>query len=114
MICGSGHFEYDHNLEEYIDFKRYGQVKMNNEIGTFADKGYIIYNGYNQKLSNKLSENLGMEMPEIKEQKIIKLYMPLTVTIYDIENDYGYRETLNETLELGNYAIVDYIHEVLV
>lgn len=26
MICESGHFEYDDNLEEYIDFKRYGQV----------------------------------------------------------------------------------------
>jgi len=31
MICESGHFEYDDNLEEYIDFKRYAQVKMANE-----------------------------------------------------------------------------------
>ncbi|OLS03560.1 antirestriction protein ArdA [Tissierella creatinophila] len=112
MICESGHFEYDHNLEDYIDFKRYGEVKMKNELGTFSDKGYIIYHGYNQKLSNILSENLGMKMPKIKEQKIMKLYMPLTVTTYDIENDYGYRESLNEPLELGNYEIVDYIDEI--
>lgn len=112
MICESGHFEYDHNLEDYIEFKRYGQVKMNNEIGAFTDKGYIIYHGYNQKLSNLLSEKLGMEIPRVKEQKILKLYMPLTVTTYEIDNDYGYRETLNEALELGNYEIVDYIDEI--
>lgn len=57
MICDSGHFEYDHNLEDYIDFKRYGDVKMSNETGAFTDKGYIIYHGYNQNLSNILSEN---------------------------------------------------------
>lgn len=112
MICESGHFEYDHNLEDYIDFKRYGKVKMNNEIGAFTDKGYIIYHGYNQKLSNILLENLGIEIPKLNEQKILKLYMPLTITTYDIENDYGYRESLNEPLELGNYEIVNYIDEI--
>ena len=112
MICESGHFEYDHNLEDYIDFKRYGEVKMKNELGAFSDKGYIIYHGYNQKLSNMLSEKLGMKIPKIKEQKTMKLYMPLTITTYDIENDYGYRESLNEPLELGNYEIVDYIDEI--
>ena len=71
MICESGHFEYDHNLEDYIDFKRYGEVKMNNELGAFSDRGYIIYHGYNQKLSNLLSEDIGMEIPKIKEQKKI-------------------------------------------
>ncbi|WP_313233212.1 recombinase zinc beta ribbon domain-containing protein [Tissierella praeacuta] len=113
MICDSGHFEYDHNLEDYIDFKRYGQVKMNNEIGAFTDKGYIIYHGYNQKLSKILSENLGMKMSDIKEQKVMRLYIPLTVTTYEIENDYGYRETLNEPLELSNYEIASYIDEIL-
>ena len=33
MITESGHFEYDHNLEEYIDFKRYGEEKIANETG---------------------------------------------------------------------------------
>lgn len=113
MICDSGHFEYDSNLEDYIDFKRYGQVKISNETGTFTDKGYIIYHGYNQKLSNILSENLGMKIPEIKEQKTMKLYMPLTITTYEIENEYGYKESLKEPLELGNYEIIDYIDEIL-
>ena len=113
MITESGRFEYDHNLEEYIDFKRYGEEKTGNETGTFTDKGYILYHGYNQKLANLLSENLGIEIPISKEQKIMKLYMPLTVTTYEIDNEYGYRETLNEPLELGNYEIVEYIDEIL-
>ena len=113
MICESGRFEYDPNLEEYIDFKRYGREKMAQEDGAFSDKGYIIYHGYNQKLANLLFENLGIMIPEDKELKTLKLYMPLTVTTYDIENDYGDRETLNEPMELGNYEIVDYIDEIL-
>lgn len=113
MITESGRFEYDHNIEEYIDFKRYGEEKIGNETGAFIDKGYILYHGYNQKLSNLLSENLGIEIPRSKEQKTMKLYMPLTVTTYEIDNEYGYRETLNEPLELGNYEIVEYIDEIL-
>ena len=113
MISESGHFEYDDNLEEYIDFKRYGQIKMANELGAFSDKGYIVYHGYNQKLSNTLLENLGIEIPKTKEQKTMKLYMPLTVRTYEVENDYGYRESLNEPLELGNYEIASYIDEIL-
>lgn len=113
MITESGRFEYDYNLEEYIDFKKYGEEKIANETGTFTDKGYILYHGYNQKLANLLSENLGIEITRSKEQKIMKLYMPLTVTIYEIDNEYGYRETLNEPLELGSYEIADYIDEIL-
>ena len=113
MICESEYFEYDSNLEEYIDFKRYGQEKMINEVGSFSSNGYIVYRGYNQELSNILSENLGMKFPKSKEQQILKLYMPLTITTYDIENEYGYRETVDEPLELSNYEVIDYIHEIL-
>lgn len=38
--------------------------------------------------------------------------MPLTITTYDIENDYCYRQSLNELLELGKYGIVDYVDEI--
>ena len=82
-------------------------------MGAFSDKGYIVYHGYNQKLSNTLLENLGIEIPKTKEQKTMKLYMPLTVRTYEVENDYGYRESLNEPLELGNYEIASYIDEIL-
>lgn len=113
MICESGHFEYDSNLEEYIDFKRYGREKMAQEEGTFTNEGYIIYHGYNQKLANLLFENLDIMIPEEKELKILKLYMPLTITTYDIENEYGYRETVDEPLELLNDEIIDYLDDIL-
>ena len=45
MISESGRFEYDHNLEDYVDFKRYGQVKTANETGVFSDKGYVVQRG---------------------------------------------------------------------
>ena len=54
-----------------------------------------------------------MEIPKVKEQKILKLYMPLMITTYDIENEYGYRETVDEPLELSNYEVIDYIDEIL-
>ncbi|MBU5426975.1 antirestriction protein ArdA [Tissierella pigra] len=75
MICESGHFEYDPNLEEYIDFKRYGQMKMVQEDGAFSNEGYIIYHGFNQKLANLLFENLGIMIPEemeINQNQIIR------------------------------------------
>ena len=113
MICDSGHFEYDSNLEDYIDFKRYGQEKMANEFGAFSEKGYITYHGYNQKLANLLFEKLGMAIPEQEEQKILKLYMPLEITTYDIENEYGYKEYANEPQKISNVEVVEYLDVIL-
>ena len=113
MICDSGHFEYDSNLEEYIDFKRYGQEKMAHEFGAFSEKGYITYHGYNQKLANLLFENIGMVFPEQEEPKTLKLYMPLMITTYDIENEYGYKEYANEPQEISNAEVVEYLDVIL-
>jgi hypothetical protein len=113
MICESGRFEYDPNLEEYIDFKRYGREKMAQEDGAFSDKGYIIYHGYNQKLANLLFENLGIMIPEERELKTLKLYMPLTVNIYEIENQHGYREISNEPIELDSSELIYNMNEIL-
>jgi hypothetical protein len=113
MICDSGHFEYDSNLEEYIDFKRYGREKMAQEDGAFSEKGYITYHGYNQKLANLLFENLGLVFSEQEEQKILKLYMPLEITTYDIENEYGYKEYASEPQEISNAEVVGYLDIIL-
>ncbi|HBB30112.1 MAG TPA: hypothetical protein DC000_12890 [Clostridiales bacterium] len=113
MICDSGHFEYDSNLEEYIDFKRYGQEKMAHEFGAFSEKGYITYHGYNQKLANLLFESLGMVFPEQEELKTLKLYMPLRITTYDMENEYGYKEYANEPQEISNAEVVEYLDVIL-
>ncbi|WFA09219.1 antirestriction protein ArdA [Tissierella sp. Yu-01] len=113
MICDSGHFEYDSNLEDYIDFKRYGQEKMAHEFGAFSEKGYITYHGYNQKLANLLFESLGMVFPEQEELQNLKLYMPLSITTYDIENEYGYKEYANEPQEISNAEVAQYLDVIL-
>jgi len=113
MICDSGHFEYDSNLEEYIDFKRYGQEKMAHEFGAFSEKGYITYHGYNQKLESLLFESLGMVFPEQEELQNLKLYMPLEITTYDIENEYGYKEYANEPQEISNAEVAQYLDVIL-
>ena len=45
MIAESGHFEYDPELDDYYDFEGYGEMRLQNEEGTFLDRGYISYRG---------------------------------------------------------------------
>ena len=45
MIQKSGHFEYDHNLDEFYDYERYGLQHMDYQSGVFTDRGYIAYVG---------------------------------------------------------------------
>lgn len=45
MIQESGHFEYDPNLDEYYDYEKYGRQRMEQEIGTITERGYISYHG---------------------------------------------------------------------
>ena len=46
MICQSGHFDYDENLDAFYDYEKYGTERMNEEDGMFTDRGYIAYKGY--------------------------------------------------------------------
>ncbi len=41
MIIESGHFEYDSEMESYIEFEKYGQNRLKNEKGCFTSYGYI-------------------------------------------------------------------------
>ena len=45
MIQESSHFEYDPNLDEFYDYEKYGLQHMNQETGTFTDRGYVAYHG---------------------------------------------------------------------
>ncbi|MEG1630934.1 MAG: antirestriction protein ArdA [Hydrogenoanaerobacterium sp.] len=111
MIIDSGHFEYDENLEEYIDFEKYGSQRLQHENGAFTDQGYILYHGYNQDLSQMLAE-IGIEIPE-QQTQILKLYMPLHATTYQEENMYGYMEQTDEEIELAPYDIAKFEDEIL-
>ena len=46
MICQSGRFDYDENLDAFYDYEKYGAERMNEEDGMFTDRGYIAYKGY--------------------------------------------------------------------
>ncbi len=113
MICDSGHFEYDENLDDYIDFKGYGQQRINNESGAFTKQGYITYRGNNQDLENLLYEKLGMVLERQKQTLQMKLYMPLKVITYEVENDYGYMEKSDHEEELSPHELLEYEEEIL-
>lgn len=45
MIRDSGHFEYDDNLSEFYDYRKYGEQRLAHENGEFNSYGYIFYSG---------------------------------------------------------------------
>lgn len=45
MIRESGHFDYDHNLEDFYDYEGYAQQRISQEQGHFVEAGYISYQG---------------------------------------------------------------------
>jgi hypothetical protein len=113
MICDSGHFEYDENLEDFIDFKLYGEQKMKNECGSLIGKGYITYHGYSSGLQAVLLENLGMVIGKSDQVHQMKLYMPLKAITYDVENEYGYKEKSYDAEEIPAHELVAYEEEIL-
>ena len=45
MIRESGHFAYDENLEEFYDFRSYGEKCILHEGGQFTEFGYVVSYG---------------------------------------------------------------------
>lgn len=45
MICESGHFEYDENLEGFYNYHHFGEVRSREDGGEFTDLGYVSYHG---------------------------------------------------------------------
>ncbi|WKY46654.1 antirestriction protein ArdA [Eubacteriaceae bacterium ES3] len=113
MICESGHFEYDENLEEYIDFKRYGEQRIQNESGAFTNRGYIVYRGFDPVVQNLLSEKLGMKADTRHSVTELKLYMPLRAITYDVENDYGYMEQSDYEEEIPAHELLTYEDDIV-
>ncbi|WP_317855110.1 antirestriction protein ArdA [Chakrabartyella piscis] len=112
MICDSGRYEYDENLEEYIDFKAYGENRIANEVGTFTKQGYMTYMGYNQEMAEILNRNLNMNIQNQTYGETLKLYMPLKVITYEEENDWGQYETSDYEEELDSCELCGYEDEL--
>ncbi|MFI3227293.1 MAG: antirestriction protein ArdA [Clostridia bacterium] len=116
MICESERFDYDENLEEFIDFRAYGMQKTLHENGTFTDKGYINYLGYDNEMAQILNEKLDIGIVLDDFSETLRLYMPLTVTSFEIENDYGDFEICDYEEELDSSELCGYedeLHEFL-
>ncbi len=45
MIQESGHFEYDEHLEDFYDYRLYGEQRVEAEGGQFNEYGYVAYHG---------------------------------------------------------------------
>ena len=45
MIQESGHFEFDENLEQYYNYRVFGQNQLDSESGMFTHRGYVSYHG---------------------------------------------------------------------
>ena len=45
MIQLSGRIEIDENLEEFYDYKQYGEQQIQQEGGQFNEYGYVAYLG---------------------------------------------------------------------
>ena len=45
MIRQSGKFQYDEDLEDCYDYRRYGEQRVRQESGQFNECGYVVYHG---------------------------------------------------------------------
>lgn len=61
MIEKSGHFDSDPNLEEYVNFQKYGEDRIREENGVFTDRGYLAYHGTNSLVEEILARNAAPE-----------------------------------------------------
>ena len=65
VIRESGRFQYDDDLDEFYDFKKYGEQRMADEYGQFTSSGYISYHGFisiDELLAGSQTERMDMTM----------------------------------------------------
>ena len=65
MIQQSGHFEFDENLADFYDYRRYGEQRVQQEGGGFTARGYVSYHGtltLDELMREEPAEEQGMQM----------------------------------------------------
>ena len=65
MISKSGQFHYDGELDEFYDFKKYGNWRIANEVGQFTSHGYVSYHGFisiDEVMAGSQTERMEMTM----------------------------------------------------
>ena len=66
MICESGRFAYDPELEEIYNFEKYGQECIDHEEGEFTGQGYVAYHGSMEL--NELMQRDPVEQMQLEQQ----------------------------------------------
>lgn len=67
MIRESGHFEYDENLEDFYDYTKYGQQRLDKECGEFNELGYISYHGVLSLEELMIEERPALPEPDLRQ-----------------------------------------------
>lgn len=68
MIMESGRFDYDSELDEFYDFKKYGEQRIAGEYGLFTETGYVSYHGFvsiDEVMAGSETERMNMTMGEM-------------------------------------------------
>ena len=101
MIIESGHFEYDSELERFIDFEKYGKGRFDREQGCFTSYGYVVQTGgrIDQGYDEKKFLNMNSEI------QTIKFYSPLFVKTSE---PHSY-----DMCDLSSSDALQYIDEIL-
>lgn len=64
IIQESGHFDIDPDLENYIDYRNYGERRIREENGLFGERGYVAYLGTRPEIDEIVARNLPTEQME--------------------------------------------------
>jgi hypothetical protein len=93
MIAESEHFEYDENLEDFYDFKGYGEWRLSQEQGRFLDSGYICYTGETpiEELMGRIDEPITYDNIRINDELIIEddHINAITESWFDVDARFG-------------------------
>ncbi len=66
VVRESDHFQYDETLEDFYDYRRFGEQRIHDEGGQFNQCGYVAYHG-TVPLEELMQSNL-LEQQELGPQ----------------------------------------------
>ena len=68
MVKDSGRHEVDFELQNYVDYERYGQDQLEMEDGVFIEAGYLAYLGSDPEIEEIMSRTMQEEQPVFDQQ----------------------------------------------
>lgn len=58
LVRQSGHYDLDPNLDEFINYRELGEHRIQEENGSFSDRGYVAYGGTDPLIEKILSRRV--------------------------------------------------------